>query len=371
MSEYKNDTKGVDIVAGHMTIDSPDIQSITTEIQFYKAQAANSIIEIGKRLNQAKALLQHGEWSKWLEEKVDFTERHAQNFMRIAKEYSNPQPVADLGISKALLLLSVPDSEREGFVSEKHDVGGEDKTVSEMSKRELEKIIKERDAAKQETDAVRSQLKSAMEDQRKKYDEAMEQAGERLRQSEEARKSLEDAKNEAQELVEAADEELASLRDELHKSQAANMAAASAEPDPVVLNAARKEAAEQAKKEAEEKLKKKIEKVEADKRKAEEAKAKAEQELAAQRVTQEKAEQIIAQEKKELSAQVDELRKKLAVASSSEMTIFKLHFESAQESINKMVECLSRMRDGGDAVGADKMKNALKGVLSATNSVLG
>ena len=74
------------------------IEVITQEINFYKLQAGNAIIEIGKRLHEAKLTLPHGAWGAWLQNEVEFSERTAQNFMRIAKEYRNPQLIADMGV---------------------------------------------------------------------------------------------------------------------------------------------------------------------------------------------------------------------------------------------------------------------------------
>ena len=125
------------------------IDQITLEINFYKAQTAQNIIEIGKRLIEAKQQLQHGEWLPWLRDKVEFTERSAQNFMKIAQEYSKTQPVAFLPYTKLLALLQVPEDEREEFLQETHLVDGQEKTVSEMSKRELQEAIKQRDEALQ------------------------------------------------------------------------------------------------------------------------------------------------------------------------------------------------------------------------------
>ena len=125
------------------------IDQITLEINFYKAQTAQNIIEIGKRLIEAKQQLQHGEWLPWLRDKVEFSERSARNFMEIAQQFSNRQPVADLPYTKLLALLQVPEADREEFLQETHLVNGEEKTVSDMSKRELEQVIKERDEALQ------------------------------------------------------------------------------------------------------------------------------------------------------------------------------------------------------------------------------
>lgn len=124
------------------------IETITEEILFYKSQAGLAILEIGKRLIEAKEQLRHGEWENWLEEKVDFSARTARRFMQIAENYDKTDTgVLSLGVRKALALLALPDSEREDFVSEKHDVDGVEKTVVEMTSEELERAIRERDDA--------------------------------------------------------------------------------------------------------------------------------------------------------------------------------------------------------------------------------
>ena len=125
-----------------------DIETITGEILEAKRVGGEAILTIGQRLIEAKALLSHGEWLPWLNEKCEFSERTARNFMRLAKDWTNRQALADLGASKALALLALPESEREEFLSEKHQVNGEEKTVIDMTSRELEKAIRERDAAR-------------------------------------------------------------------------------------------------------------------------------------------------------------------------------------------------------------------------------
>jgi len=66
---------------------------IAAEINTIKYQTEKILlagaVEIGRRLTEAKALLPHGEWSKWLEDQVNFTQRTAQNLMRIYEEYGD------------------------------------------------------------------------------------------------------------------------------------------------------------------------------------------------------------------------------------------------------------------------------------------
>ena len=332
-------------------LETRPIEVITAEICFYKQQAGAAFIEIGRRLNEAKAQLSHGEWLPWLEEKVEFSTVMAQRFMRLAREYENASPVTHLGTAKALALLALPVSERDEFITEKHVVNGVEKTVEEMSKRELEQAIKERDAAVQRA----ADAESAM----KELERAAEEADGRAKGYE---MKLEQVNAKAAEDLKKAEADLREARVQLKELQNAPSTVA---VETVVDKAAISAAEEAARKETEAKLKTKIEKAEKAKENAEKAKSKAEQDLAALKVAQEESNAIAEREKQSLSEQVQLLQKKLAVASSSEMTIFKLHFEQGQNSINKMRECIENMRDGGDVEGADKLKNALRALLTA------
>ena len=97
----------------------------------------------------------------WLNSKVGYSEKTAQNFMRLAREFSNPQALADLGATKALALLALPTEERERFL--------EDHNVIDMTTRQLEQAIKERDEAQKAAEqakadaAVAEQARSKME----------------------------------------------------------------------------------------------------------------------------------------------------------------------------------------------------------------
>jgi len=124
---------------------------IAAEINMIKYQAERvnlaAAVEIGRRLTEAKALLKYGEWGKWLEESVDFSQSRANKLMRIFKEYgaeqltsSNSDLNPNLNYSQAVLLLGIPKEERAQFII--------DMDIEGMTNQELRKAVNER---KQET----------------------------------------------------------------------------------------------------------------------------------------------------------------------------------------------------------------------------
>lgn len=107
-----------------------EIGVITSEIKDICRQAQSMAlmyaVEIGRRLTEAKEVLPHGEWGEWLKNEVEFSQRSANNFMKLFQEYGseqlsffsfnvNSQTFANLSYSKALALLAVPEDEREAF----------------------------------------------------------------------------------------------------------------------------------------------------------------------------------------------------------------------------------------------------------------
>jgi len=116
------------------------LPQIEAEINILKVQTAQNIIEIGKRLIEAKKQLSHGEWGSWLKEKVEFSWDTANNFMRVAREFPNSETLRNLNTSKIYALLSLPAEEREEFVAVN--------PVEDMTTRELQQAIKENKALK-------------------------------------------------------------------------------------------------------------------------------------------------------------------------------------------------------------------------------
>lgn len=124
-----------------------DINNLTAEILILKQQTAQNIIEIGKRLIKVKESLPYGEWGKYLEKKVNFSQPTASRFIRSAETFKDYSTLNNLTQSKIFALLDVPSEEREDFITSPHEVNGEVKTVDDMTTRQLQQAIKEKKEA--------------------------------------------------------------------------------------------------------------------------------------------------------------------------------------------------------------------------------
>ena len=301
-----------------------DIETITAEILTLKQTAGDAILKIGQRLMEAKAMLPHGEWLPWLNERVEFSERSAQNLMRLSREWSNPQALADLGATKALTLLALPPEEREQFISEHHTINGEDKTVIDMTSRELEQAIRERDKARLAAEAAQADAKSA-EESRAKMEADMALLKEQCRSSQDA--------------VAAAQKELEELK---------------AKPVDVAVMAVDQEKLDAARAEAVAEMQAKVDKAKAARDKAKAARDKAEENRKA-------AEAALAEIRTKLE-EVGKAERKAAIAGDSDLAVFQLLFGQAQEIANKLHGLLIKAQgreDGSQAAGMQKALSKL------------
>jgi chromosome segregation ATPase len=154
------------------------LEIIATEINGIKEQTRKMVllnsIEIGQRLVEAKRMIGHGDWGKWLETSVDYSQSTAQNLMKIFEEYGSDQlclfganaksqALGILNYTQALIMLRVPAEEREQFVVEND--------VASMSTRELEQAIKERDQALKNVEIAQKVAKEKAEEVGKLFDE--------------------------------------------------------------------------------------------------------------------------------------------------------------------------------------------------------
>ena len=340
-------------MSGQTPAQERDLEIIEGEILFYKRQAGSSIIEIGKRLNEAKAQLSHGEWLPWLREKVGISERSAQDFMRLAREYSKSAEIADLGASKALALLALPASEREGFVAEKHNVDGVEKSVQDMTAKELKKAIEERDAARRNMEAMKARAEVA-EQSREKMEQDMRQ--------------LKELNRRAKETVEQKTEELAKAKGNVIslKSQLEELLKKPVDVAVEVRDAAPEQIAEAKAAGAAEDAKKQAAALSA----KEEQVKKLREDLKKAREEAEEANINLQTAEKEARAARDAADKaaKLAKVNSNEnMVRFSVLFKAAQDTVNQMADAMGKELPEN----REKMRNAMHALSDAVREAAG
>lgn len=122
--------------------------------------ARRSVFEIGKRLEEAKSLLPHGEWGKWLKENVDYSESTANNLMRIYREFGDEQIDMLTGTSDAEIfgtlsqsqmveLFSLPKPARREFVEEhREELESGEMSIKEM-RIQIAKLKMEKEGAEE------------------------------------------------------------------------------------------------------------------------------------------------------------------------------------------------------------------------------
>ena len=209
---------------------------IAAEINVIKAQTrevvCKSAIEIGRRLVEAKCCVPHGSWGAWLEENVEYSERTAQDLMKMYEEYgnANPQAIADLSYTQALLLTRL-DGETRAELLEKEN-------VADMSTRELqaeiarlnEEAIKRQLTIEQlmnRADAMNEEAAKAVVDLEAERAALMELRGERDQAKMDAVKAQDQAKD-AVDRANRISEENKRLKDELREERS------KPEPQPII-----------------------------------------------------------------------------------------------------------------------------------------
>lgn len=342
------------------------LEVIGAEIRALTASMLGNVIEIGRRMVEAKELLPHGEFGPWIKENTGYSNSTANNFMRLFLEYGNKQSslfgaevenfqtFGNLSYTKALALLSLPsEEEREEFV-ETHD-------VESMSTRELQAAIRERDEARK-----------ALQTSEARLADTQRTLADTDKQMTELRGKLKEAWDDVQAADEQAVENERALKARIAELEARPVEVAVQEPDPAEVEKRarviaqeeidRQTAAESRKTDAAVKEREKAMKQMADiKKKAEEEKAGLERKLKEAEGKLAAAGEADKAEAEKLRDEAEALRKQLAM-SSQEITVFKLRFSAWQEAHKLMTEAFAALPDEETR---EKMRAAIRAQVKA------
>lgn len=325
-----------EITARTPEIIGAEIRDITAQV---RRVALGAAIEIGHRLDEAKELLPHGEWGGWLERETEFSQRQAQRMMQLYETYGAAQigifgaeikatALSDLSITNALLLVAIPESEREEFAAQVD--------AEHISSRELEQAIRERDELKKQLEAER---------------EAGEGSAMTIAELQSRADEAEAKHRTAQQQTDALQEANAQLKAELKDIESRPRDVAVEQPDPEEMQAAIDEAVDKVKKEAAEATEKAL--ADARTAAAKDSAALAEKLAKAERAA-EKAQKAAEAAKNDgtadalkaelaaAQAEAERLKKQLAM-SDEKMTSFKLKFDEVQNIFYECFNILSKI----------------------------
>ena len=320
-----------------ITVPVRDINTITSEIRYIQNDvqqyAAQGALKIGERLCEAKELLGHGEFLPWIKDEFGWTDMTAQKLMAVYREFGdsqkslfgpeiNTKTYSDLPVSKLYLLISVPESEREDFVKENN--------VAEMSVREMEKLLREKKEAEDESREAHAELNKLAD----KYAALSAVASEQ-------EKELKAAQADVSASIEAAKKEAAAEAEKARRT------------------------AEKAQKAAEAEAKKARDEAEAAKKDLQQLRDNPE-------IPQEVMDKLKAQFGKaaeEAEARAREAEAKLKV-SDPDVAMFKLHFDNLQKTAASMAQLITKMKLSGNADMADKLSRAACAVLERVKEEL-
>ena len=320
-----------------------DIEMVTSDIHYAQRQGArqllSNLIEIGRLLVEAKSMVPHGEWGKYLEERVNYSQSTANNYMKLYQEYgdnqesffnsfSNSQAFGNLTYTQAIALLALPAEERQEFA--------ENNDVAEMSTRQLEQAIRERNeerAARERAEELAEKAKQELLAQEKATAAEKDNVA-RLR----------DLQVKAKGEANAANEKVEKLQKQLEKAKANEKAAkealAKAQENPEIpeamMESLRQQVAAEAAQKATEDLQKKLDAANKARESAERNAEQAEQKLAA-------------------------AQKQLQLA-SPDAAVFKTLFGQVQEDFNRLQGALLKVQQSDPETG-EKLRKAVKTLL--------
>lgn len=317
-----------------------EIREHTACLEYHVRGTIYEAVEIGRRLAEARDIAPHGTWLDFLKRETPFSHDKANNLIKIFEAYgeqqkslfgtelSNSDTYRNLSYSKALALLALPEGERESFV-ETHD-------VEDMSTRELQQAIRERDEARQALDAALADVKKAEEYAAGLSADKEALAGERDKASERAQRAKDEAKAAADAANKAA-EEIEKLRAQIKELES--------RPVEVGVMSVDQEAIDKARADAVAGMQEKLDKAKAAKAKADEKRKEAEAEL---------------EDAKARLAQAARVQKQAEIAADKELASFEIYFLQGQELANKMRGVLLKIRGRDDKETAGKLEKAIR-----------
>lgn len=318
-----------------------DIDTVTAEIvtihKHTQRLLLTGAIEIGRRLVEAKSMVNHGEWGAYLEERLGYKSSTANNLMKLYEEYgdnqeslfdnfANSQTFQNLTYTKALAMLALPADLRQTFAEENDVEHMSTREVQGAVQEELEKLKAEKAQAEKKLDEAcehNDDLRQRLDEERVKREDLQEQTGTlgvKIDRLQKEKEKAELSEQNALRLVEKLNKKVAAAE---KAEQAAKEALKKAQENPEIPDTVMEEMRQQV---------------------AADAAAKATEDLQKQLAAAESAAKDATAQKEIAEVQIEELEKQLQAASPN-MIRLGAYLEAMQEAWEKFVDVLKDIRE--------------------------
>lgn len=343
-----------------------DIETVTAEIvtihHHTQRMMLTGAIEIGRRLVEAKSMVPHGEWGRYLEERVSYSVSTANNLMKLYQEYgnnqaslfdnfANSQTFHNLTYTKALAMLALPADLRQTFA--------EENDVAAMSTREVQSAVQaELDAMKAENEKLEAALEDACDNNdilRQRLDEARQEAEGMKETVDGAEERIETARSAAAAALEKVSQLEKQLLEAKEKEKKAKAALKDAKEHPEIPEAMmeemRQQVAADAAAKATEDLQKQL--------------AAAKDEVATAEKARQEAEEAQQKTREQLAA-----AERAAKMRNPDVAVFQSLYIQLQETWNRCVGAYNKVKQADDGSAARCMK-AMQAAITKFGSDLG
>lgn len=129
-------------------LDNKSLKQLADEANLYTKRGDDCIklgltfyFEAGRRLNEAKKRVGHGNWQNWLAQNFSASDDTANNYMKLARRFGEQksETFRNLNPATAIKLLALPEGTEEEFIQMQAAAG---KPVENQSARDVQKNVK-------------------------------------------------------------------------------------------------------------------------------------------------------------------------------------------------------------------------------------
>ena len=183
------------------------LDNLAMQAKMCVQNAAMNLLQLGRVLTEAKPLVPHGEWDAWIKTNAKVSRRTAEQYMQAYAEFGLNAVIAELGTTKVLKLLPMPQEERDKLLSEND--------VSTMSTRQLDDAIRKQRA--QLDREIRAEVQGEIDRERKARIAAEKRAEEAESRPHEVPQSVKDLLQSDYEEIRKQQEEISRLKSEIRE----------------------------------------------------------------------------------------------------------------------------------------------------------